>query len=426
MKTKRHYRIFFLLLLAHLTVFAQLPSVREKKTMIPYKDNSKTVLIKIKKADYDKAYEASKKKAEGPTEQNLFDANQRQQLDVFKNKAPLADTSDLYLFTGKEKDNPFVSELKNNGGNEINYLKSNILYNYYKRKKNEVEQQIQSKFKESKKEDNQDNLAVLTSLTKSIDSLYIEQQKYVDSLSTFKSQDFRWIFPSWYNSKPTKKEAFFETLYGKSPDNDFYFVNNAALQLNSAGSTIQSEITAAYLKPLRVSLGTLVSNSGTEASDEPDNEKEADDTEAFQRLLSGGGNIYMNIELPFLYYGNDFFKVYSTLYAKGAMEITEFSNDVDTSTGNGSLGGSLYLSVATDKKEFVFYTSANWGLYAGSDAFLDRLQVQKNYFGFGQVTVGVTVLDRLRLSMMTNTFGVHELQSGRVVFGVQVLSGLFE
>lgn len=425
MKTKRLKIIFLLLLLTQLTIYAQMPSIREKKTIIPYKTDTKTVLIKIKKADYDKIYQEAEKEAAAQTEQNNFNANERKQLETFKNKAQLHDNKDLYLFAEDEINNPFVKKLRDHG-KEITYLKSNVLYNYNKRKKIELGKKIKEKYEESKKPENQENLEALVAINNSIDSLYLVQKKYIDYLNANKSHDFRWIFPSWYNSKPTKKEAFFETLYGKTADNDFYFVNNAALQLNSAGSTIQSEITAAYLKPLRVSLGTLVSNSSTEEADEADNQKETDDTEAFQRLLSGGGNIYMNIELPALYYGNDFFKIYGSLYTKGAMEISEFSNDVDTSTGNGSVGGSLYMSVATDKKEFVFYTASNWGIYAGSDAFLDRLKVQKNYFGFGQVTFGVTILDRLRLSLMTNTFGVRELQSGRVVFGVQVLSGLFK
>ncbi|WP_264542809.1 MULTISPECIES: hypothetical protein [Flavobacterium] len=267
------------------------------------------------------------------------------------------------------------------------------------------------------------NITQLQNLQKRIEikkSVLAKYENYFDKI--MKENGFKTFFPS----TGTHKEDFFNMIYNKNSDNDIYFVNNAAVQLNNSGAAIQSELTSAFMGPLRFSFGTIVSNAKN--NENTAEETAVEDTDAFKRLASGGGNIYLNAEFPLLYKGNNRFQCVVNSFAKGALDISEFSDDVDTSTGNGSAGGNLYASVATDKGEFNFFISGNYALYAGSNSFYERLQVMNHKpFGFGQLSVGVTILDRLRISCITNQFGSQsQLRSGKVIVGVQILSGLFK
>lgn len=244
------------------------------------------------------------------------------------------------------------------------------------------------------------------------------------------------LFPTW---KADDKEKFYELLYSKNSDNEFYFVNNAAVQFNNDGSTIQAEIVSAFLGPSRLTFGTAVTNA-TDNDEEPGTEPaigmlaedegntEVARTEAFQRLMSNAGNVYMMAELPMLYLKTKTSMAYAFLFGRGAIDISDFSDDVDTSTGNGSFGCNVYASLRTDQNEFNFFLNTSTAWYMGSDQFYQRLGITNNKaFSFGQLTLGVTVKSRMRFSFTTNTFGSEaSLRSGTVVFGVQVLSGMFE
>ena len=158
------------------------------------------------------------------------------------------------------------------------------------------------------------------------------------------------------------------------------------------------------------------------------NNTDTDNTEAFQRLLEGGGNVFLNLELPLFFYQSDLCSFYWNAASRIGLEISEFSDEIDSSTGNGSLTSNFYASVSTDEREFTFFANINYGLYFGAEDFYNRLNIQdQNAFWFGKLTTGVTIQNRLRFSLTLNTFSSEEnLRSGTIVIGAQILSGLFE
>lgn len=299
-----------------------------------------------------------------------------------------------------------------------------FFYAYHKKKQKALLAQISDLENKAADIDNIDNVDELKTLQNRI----VHKKTYLKGYTAYfdkimaQANDFNMFFPSF----GSKKEDFFAMVYSKSDENDLYFVNNAAVQLNNSGAAIQSELTSAFMGPLRLSFGTIVSNA--KSDEEAPEETDVEDTDAFKRLASGGGNMYLNAELPLFYKGNNRFQCVINGYIKGALDISEFSDDVDTSTGNGSFGGNFYGSIATDNGEFNFFISGNYALYAGSNAFYDRLQVTDHKpFAFGQIGAGVTILDRLRISCIANQFGSEsQLRSGKIIIGVQILSGLFK
>ena len=179
---------------------------------------------------------------------------------------------------------------------------------------------------------------------------------------------------------------------------------------------------------MRVSFGSLITDTSDESEQSESNEVSTDKTEAFHRLLAGGGNLYLNFELPVYLYQNDIFTFYGNTSAKLGMEVSEFSNEIDKSTGNGHLRGNIYTSLSTDNREFTFFAQINYGLYFRYKDFYRRLEiVDEKAFGFGEITAGFTINNSLLLALTLNTLSSEEnLRSGQVLIGTQILSGLFE
>ena len=240
----------------------------------------------------------------------------------------------------------------------------------------------------------------------------------------------------------------FNSIFSKENDASLYLANSASLQLNDNGGIVQSELLEAYLGPLRISLGTTITNAQSDDNDqdsdaagnttsddemmEPAPVEESatptDETQAFLRLLTGGGNTYLNIEFPMVFHKDERFFFYLNANAKLAAEIAELSGDVDTTTGNGSFSSNLYSSISTDNDEFNFFVDLNFGYYFGGSAFYERLDIQDdNGFTFGQFTAGVNILKSIQLSLTLNTFGSESnLNSGTILVGTKLLSDLFK
>ena len=232
------------------------------------------------------------------------------------------------------------------------------------------------------------------------------------------------------------RDVIFNRIFSKDNEQSLYFANEASVQFSGNGGVIESELATAYMGAFRVTFGTLLANGNTDNTT-PENTEEGmsttdtqdtDESEAFQRLLAGGGNTYLTIELPVLYYQDERAFLYFNLAARAALELTEFSSDVDTSTGNGSVYANLYASVSTDNNEFSFFINGSWGQYFGSSAFYERLDIEDGKsFSFGDLTAGVTIQNSIRVSATLGTISSEKnLETGNVTIGVQLLSDLFK
>lgn len=274
----------------------------------------------------------------------------------------------------------------------------------------------------------------LLSVSEAIEAKQKELKALRKALFCAKKEHF-WSDSFFPTSRPTRALAF-ESIYDKDNEKSFYFGNEATLLFNTSGegATVETELASAYLGAFKITFGSLLSNEGTQdASAEGDetaeaNTMETEDTAAFQRLISKGGNAYMEIVYPIHYYQSERAFTYFNLGARAGVEIQEFNTDVDTSNGVGSVFGNFYYSVSTDNNEFNFFTNINYGLYAGGNDFYKRLSVtDEKPFGFGDFTVGVTVRGNIRFAATLATFSSdRDLRSNTVMLSTQILSNIFK
>ncbi len=310
---------------------------------------------------------------------------------------------------------------------ELTKRDSIYLYQYFKidLKKNRNElSELKEKIKKPSEEGNETEIVELIKKIKEKEKKVKELEKTIGKIEVPNN-----FFPTIRSRR--YKSITFGMLYSEEETENINLVTNTSFQISGDnGATIQSELVSAFLGPTRVSFGSLITNSSSEENNDNTNTDtiDSEDTEAFQRLLTaGGGNMYLSVELPVFIEKGNHHLIYFNLLAKAGLAISEFSSDVNTSTGNASLNTNLYASISSDKNEFAFFVNGSFGVFAGADEFYTRLGLEDDKpFAFGQITGGVTVMSSLRFALTFNTFSSEKnLRSGNVVIGAQLLTDLF-
>lgn len=317
--------------------------------------------------------------------------------------------------------------------NKIRILRRDLSYDDYETSYNTIIKRTQNSI---------DSLRNIIELSKNIsikdlDSKYKlinHKQQQLDSISIEKEEKlasldkFPWIMPTWEKSN---RKNFFHDMYNNDSDKTNY-LNSFALNNNSDATSVQTELVTDNMWALRVSFGSVLSVSSSETNDDltPEEAKEQNknetEEEAFSRLINGGGNFYLETILPlFTTNQNNGDQITSYTYAKlkGAMDIENFSSNIDTSTGNVGLGFSTYLGISSDSKKFNFFVIGDINYTIGSKAFYNNLGLtEEKAFLNGKIIAGVSILNTFKLSAIINTFGSDEkLRSGKVSVGVQIL-----
>jgi len=241
---------------------------------------------------------------------------------------------------------------------------------------------------------------------------------------------FHWILPSW---RREDRKNFFSDMYDNKTDETNY-LNAFALNGNSDGTTVQTEIVTDNLYALRVSFGSVLSVATAQKEEaktieeaQIQNKKETEQ-ETFNRLINGGGNFYLEGILP-LASTNQNNGTQITLYTyanvRGAMDLENFNSDIDTSTVNGSVGLNSYLAINSDNKKFGFFIVGDVNFVLGSNAFYKNLGFT-NPEGFlvGKIVAGLSILSRFKVSANILTFGSNEaIRNNKVIVGVQIFPG---
>lgn len=399
MKTKITLTVFFLFSI--LGIQAQTPSINETKNTRFYTDPS---LLKNEK----KLFKDNIK-------------NLKKDLDNLKESKNI----DTKKIEEKEKS---IELAKNN----IEHLKIDRSYKayqiYYENIIKDEKLSIDSLYKilenpKSSKKELDSISKIINSKRQQLDSITIEKDEKLASLDKFP-----WIIPTW---KKSNRKKFFHDMYNNDIDKT-NLLNSFALNSNSNTTSAQTELVTDNMWALRVSFGSVlsVSSSGNDPDLTPEeaqeqNKKETEE-QAFSRLISGGGNFYLETILPlFTTNQNNGDQITSYTYAnlKGAMDIQKFNRNIDTSTGNASLGLNSYLGFSSDSKKFNFFLIGDINYTIGSKAFYNNLGLsEEKAFLNGKVIAGISIFNKFKLSAIINTFGSDEkLRSGKVSVGVQIL-----
>lgn len=214
-----------------------------------------------------------------------------------------------------------------------------------------------------------------------------------------------------------RSQAFSEILYdtgGKT----FNLINNAGFNIGSNSGSVYTELVSGQLYIFRVSLGTLVSSSSDE------NIETATIDEAYQRLVTTGGNTVLKFEYPLLYShaSNNQWNIISRLIGKGTADFAEFGTKTDDWAGSGSFGLDVYADVATSNNNIRFYVNYNINKIFGTDSYVENLGIDNSNFSFGQLKLGLVFNKNISLSFVVATFSSEDsLRNRNVIAGGQIL-----
>lgn len=234
-------------------------------------------------------------------------------------------------------------------------------------------------------------------------------EKSQDSLLIIYNKDYLNFsrFNIWFGSK--KANAFFQII----TDNEDRFgaLNSAGFTIGDQSASIYSEIFSGNLGFVRVGFGLSVSSSNQE--DEGEEKQE----EAYQRLVSKGGNTVLTFEYPLLYAHsrNNNFNLIARAVAKGTADLPAFGTSTDSWAGSGSLGLDIFGDAGLDNNEARFFVSASLFKIYGTDEFKVNLGTDSNNFTFGQIRLGMEFLQNYKISAIIYTFSTQEILEKRNV-----------
>jgi len=216
---------------------------------------------------------------------------------------------------------------------------------------------------------------------------------------------------------PIRSRAFFDMLYGDEGKR-FKALGNAGINFGSNTASIYSELVSGNLGLLRVSLGSMISSNSNDSL--PEGKKE----EAYQRLVSYGGNTVLNFEYPLMYlhFRNNQYNLISRLVAKGTSDLPAFGTSTEKWAGSGSFGIDFYGDASLSNNQLRFFFNFNANKIYGTDVYRDNLGIANSNFTFGQLSLGLVFLENFKISFIIATFSSEEsLRNKNIVVGGQVL-----
>lgn len=216
---------------------------------------------------------------------------------------------------------------------------------------------------------------------------------------------------------PIRSRAFFDMLYGDEGKR-FKALGNAGINFGSNTASIYSELVSGNLGLLRVSLGSMITSNNNDTLQEGKKE------EAYQRLVTYGGNTVLNFEYPLMYLHsrNNQYNLISRLVGKGTADLPAFGTNTEKWAGSGSFGVDFYGDASLSNNQLRFFFNFNANKIYGTDIFRENLGTEKNNFTFGQLSLGLVFLENFKISFIIATFSSEEsLRNKNVIAGGQVL-----
>jgi hypothetical protein len=219
------------------------------------------------------------------------------------------------------------------------------------------------------------------------------------------------------NFGQVRSRAFFDILYGNEGSR-FKPLGNAGINFGSNTASIYSELVSGNLGLLRVSFGSMISSNNNDSLNAGKKE------EAYQRLVTYGGNTVLNIEYPliFMHSRNNQYNLISRLIAKGSADLPAFGTSTEEWAGSGSLGIDIYGDASLSNNQLRFFFNFNTNKIVGTDIYRDNLGVSNSDFTFGQLSIGLVFLENFKISFIVATISSEEsLRNKNIVAGGQVL-----
>lgn len=311
--------------------------------------------------------------------------------------------------------------------NEKVYKTQDIIeYNYLTKEKTEIQKVISdiislyydnsdpnsdSKLLDSKKR--KSDFEKVDSLRKVLKIKSIKQ----DSLYLSYTKDL--LNYSWINAGfwVIKSKALFDIIYNGNGQK-FKTLGNTGFTFGSNSASIYSELVSGNLGMLRVSLGSMISSNNNDSTQVAKNE------EAYQRLVTYGGNTVLNFEYPLLYIHSrdSHYNLISRFIVRGTSDLPAFGTSTEKWAGSASYGIDFYGDASLDNNKLRFFINYNTNKIYGTDIYRNNLGITNNNFTFGQLSLGLVFLEVFKISFTVATFSSEEsLRNKSIVGGGQVL-----
>ncbi len=242
-----------------------------------------------------------------------------------------------------------------------------------------------------------------------------------DSLDFLYEKDLLNYEPAFFlNFGPLRSRAFFDLIYGNNGTR-FKALSNTGISLGTNTASLYSEIVSGNIGLFRVSMGTMISNSRADSTQKQHLQQQ---NEAYQRLVTYGGNTVLNIEYPILYLhsNNSQYNFIGRLITKGTADFPALGTNTTKWAGSGSVGLDFYGDAALNNDKLRFFFNANANGIMGTDQFIKNLGIANDKFVFGQLSVGLIFMQNYKISFIIHTLSTEAmLQNRAVIAGGQVL-----
>lgn len=239
-----------------------------------------------------------------------------------------------------------------------------------------------------------------------------------DSLYFIYTRDYlKYNHSNILNFGKLRSEAFFDMLYSDEGKR-FKALGNAGIYFGENSASIFSELISGNLGLFRVSFGSMISNSKSDSSEVKKNEQ------AYQRLVSYGGNTVLNLEYPLIYVHsrNNQYNLITRLIAKGAADLPAFGTSTEEWAGSGSFGLDIYGDASMSNNQLRFFFNLNAHQIYGTDVYRSNLGISNANFAFGQLSLGLVFLENFKISFIISTFSSESnLENRNIIAGGQVL-----
>jgi len=262
------------------------------------------------------------------------------------------------------------------------------------------------------------NLPILTkkinNTTNTLDSLskVLRQEIYKAERGMFSNRNSKW-FP---NSKVT--QYILDLAYGENgTEGRFFSTTGVSLGINS--SSVYSELYNDRFRFFRVGFGVMVNKSTA------DSIQEAQTDEAYQRLLTAGGNTVLNLDYPYVYHKsrNDGYHGIGFFNIRVAADLPDFGSSTDDFLAYFSPGVNYYGEFSTKRDVFKFFFDVTGRYFFGGENFRDNLELSKKSFGILKLDVGVQVNNLFAISLTPISVAtVKNFRNNRVVLSLKMIN----
>ena len=260
--------------------------------------------------------------------------------------------------------------------------------------------------------------AIANAKAKIIDSLDKEIKKLKLEVDTSKTVSSKKVLKKWWptsSSDEEERRKNFKSLY----NNDFNkteFVRSFSYLNGNDNNIVQSTLLSDNIGAFLVSFGTVL-NVENEKNDNDENVE----NQNIERLLSAGGNFYLNFELPVYKSLGKIVTYYNHFNIRLASDVEGFGNDIETSDMNASVGVSNYVGLTSDKNVFNLYLQFDSNLFVGTNDFMQNIGVKSDVFFNTNVNLGITINNSYRLFFRTNFASEPSLRTEKIAVGLQLI-----